>query len=385
MFARLYDGTDVCYTDLLAEGIVTKLLSAFNSSDQSLWPVRQCAVVSVPIARVLTSARFWQPDFCAVVALEVCDSPDDAFKDFFDPHSSDRQRRALCCLFLDNLEWMEKQRQIVAFVRWAKRWAKLSCVYVAWHAWLCCVSLPLRRLDAQDELMVGRRTSSAAGTKRSARLRARDRRSAAPQLQAPLVYPPEDTDAVTVTNADLLRCALTVCAGCSAALMPARWRRLEVSEFLNDSLVDFALKRLQEQLAQRLTPAEYEVRACLVMLACCPFARALYASACSASSTSSTASSSRRCSLTNPLCGALRNCSRHAFAQLTLYPCCFQAAWLCRRGARSREQVDRAGRPVLQGFHHHAREPVAALVAGHHLPSGRGRTAPGRKRRRCRR
>ena len=38
--------------------------------------------------------------------------------------------------------------------------------------------------------------------------------------------------------------------------------RLEVSEFLNDSLVDFALKRLQGQLAQEMTPAEYEVRAC---------------------------------------------------------------------------------------------------------------------------
>ena len=41
----------------------------------------------------------------------------------------------------------------------------------------------------------------------------------------------------------------------------ARRLRLEVSEFLNDSLVDFALKRLQEQLSRQLTPAEYEVRA----------------------------------------------------------------------------------------------------------------------------
>ena len=30
---------------------------------------------------------------------------------------------------------------------------------------------------------------------------------------------------------------------------------------MNDSLVDFALKRLQEQLAQQLTPTQYEVRA----------------------------------------------------------------------------------------------------------------------------
>jgi hypothetical protein len=43
-------------------------------------------------------------------------------------------------------------------------------------------------------------------------------------------------------------------------LTRARWRRLEVSEFLNDSLVDFALKRLQWQLAQQLSPAEYQVR-----------------------------------------------------------------------------------------------------------------------------
>ena len=45
-----------------------------------------------------------------------------------------------------------------------------------------------------------------------------------------------------------------------AAVTRACPRRLEVSEFLNDSLVDFALKRLQEELARRHDPAQYEVR-----------------------------------------------------------------------------------------------------------------------------
>ena len=107
--------------------------------------------------------------------------------------------------------------------------------------------------------MLGRRTVRTAGIKRSARLRARDRRSAAPQLHAPLVYPPEDADSVIVTNADLLRCAFTNCMAWPASLIRAHRRRLEVSEFLNDSLVDFALKRLQEELARRLSPVHYEV------------------------------------------------------------------------------------------------------------------------------
>ncbi len=33
-----------------------------------------------------------------------------------------------------------------------------------------------------------------------------------------------------------------------------------MGEFLNDNLVDFALKRLQEELAARLPPGEFQVR-----------------------------------------------------------------------------------------------------------------------------
>lgn len=120
---------------------------------------------------------------------------------------------------------------------------------------------PRCRLDDQYDLMIGRRGDSVARAKQSNRQKVRARRHAAPQLQAPLLYPPADADAVTVTNADLLRCALTAHTSVARSI-DALLSRLEVSEFLNDSLVDFALKRLQGQLAQEMTPAEYEVRAC---------------------------------------------------------------------------------------------------------------------------
>ena len=223
---------------------------------------------------VVLTVLFCQPDFCGVLALETCDCPSDDIKDFFDPHSPDPQRRALCCLFLDNTEWTDKQRQILRSKSWSKRWKKLECVCSVWHGPKCSLTKrSSRRIEDQDELMLGRRTVRTAGVKRSARLRARDRRSAAPQLHAPLVYPPEDADSVIVTNADLLRCALTNCMAWNASLIRTHRRRLEVSEFLNDSLVDFALKRLQEELARRLSPAQYEVRICASNLRCTPLSR----------------------------------------------------------------------------------------------------------------
>lgn len=150
-----------------------------------------------------------QPDFCAVLALETSSWPSGDIVDIFDPHSSDPQWRALCTLFLDNLEWTDKQREILSHNCWGKRWRRLKCdsPRLARSTVWCRLMLLHHRIEDQDALMVGRRTSAVAGAKRSAKLRARDRRSAAPQLQAPLVYPPENIDSVTVTNADLLRCA----------------------------------------------------------------------------------------------------------------------------------------------------------------------------------
>jgi hypothetical protein len=81
-----------------------------------------------------------QPDFCAVLVLETCGWPSEDCKDFFDPHSSNPQCRALCCLFLDNVEWTDKQRLIVLSNGWAKRWAKLS--YDTRLGMLDCVASP---------------------------------------------------------------------------------------------------------------------------------------------------------------------------------------------------------------------------------------------------
>lgn len=39
LWARFLDGTDLYYSDLLCEGVVTKLLSAYNACDESTWPV----------------------------------------------------------------------------------------------------------------------------------------------------------------------------------------------------------------------------------------------------------------------------------------------------------------------------------------------------------
>ena len=79
------------------------------------------------------SQCFSQPDFCAVLALETCDYPSDDLKDFFDPHSAYPQRRALCCLFLDNQEWTDKQRQILVSKSWGRLWKKLECVCGVWR------------------------------------------------------------------------------------------------------------------------------------------------------------------------------------------------------------------------------------------------------------
>ena len=85
---------------------------------------------------------------------------------------------------------------------------------IGFRAFTSCLVLDSRylfsprcRLDDQYDLMIGRRGDSVARAKQSNRQKVRARRHAAPQLQAPLLYPPADADAVTVTNADLLRCA----------------------------------------------------------------------------------------------------------------------------------------------------------------------------------
>ena len=127
LWARRKYGADIRYSDLLSNGIVTKLLSAYSGRDQSQWPVRICSSLLSTALHVLT-APFLQPDFCGVLALETCDCPSDDIKDFFDPHSHDRQRRALCCLFLDNAEWANKQRQILVSKSWSRLWKKLECV-----------------------------------------------------------------------------------------------------------------------------------------------------------------------------------------------------------------------------------------------------------------
>ena len=54
--------------------------------------------------------------------------------------------------------------------------------------------------------MVGRHHRQQSTAKKSARVRARARRQAAAVLANPLVYPPGDADAVTLTNSDLERC-----------------------------------------------------------------------------------------------------------------------------------------------------------------------------------
>lgn len=128
LWARRKNGADIRYSDLLSEGIVTKLISAYDARDQSTWPVRSLLLCITASCFLSAPLSFFQPDFCAVLALETCDCPSDDIKDFFDPHSSDPQRRALCCLFLDNAEWTDKQRQIIRSKSWGKRWKRIQCV-----------------------------------------------------------------------------------------------------------------------------------------------------------------------------------------------------------------------------------------------------------------
>ena len=143
LWARRKGGAaDIRYSDLLSEGIVTKLLSAYAARDQSTWPVRSCLLL-LTLDLLGSLLLFSQPDFCGVLALETCDCPSDDIKDFFDPHSPDPQRRALCCLFLDNAEWTDKQRQIIRSKSWSKRWKKLECVFQRLAGLSCCLIKPV--------------------------------------------------------------------------------------------------------------------------------------------------------------------------------------------------------------------------------------------------
>jgi hypothetical protein len=116
--------------------------------------------------------------------------------------------------------------------------------------------------------MVGRHHRQQSTAKKSARVRARARRQAPAVLATPLVYPPGDADAVTLTNSDLERYAhphlmhTASTPPASRSLLTARLAscRLEPGEFLNDNLVDFCLRRLQEELASQPSSKASQVR-----------------------------------------------------------------------------------------------------------------------------
>ena len=61
-----------------------------------------------------------------MVAVECSDWPDEEIAAFFDPKSLEPQRRALCCLFLDNDTWVEAQRVILAMHSWDGIWTRLK-------------------------------------------------------------------------------------------------------------------------------------------------------------------------------------------------------------------------------------------------------------------
>ncbi len=161
-----------------------------------------------------------QPNWCAVVALGAKGWPDARSQQYFDPHSHDRQRQMLCCLFLDNDVWRTTQRSVLRMPAWNAVWKRMECVMWRWLASFSCLvsdcaRLCARSLDAQSDLMVQRLpqpTGASAPRRLSARTRARDRLAAPALLRAPFVYPLGDADAVTLYNSALDRCAAVVAA-----------------------------------------------------------------------------------------------------------------------------------------------------------------------------
>lgn len=223
-----------------------------------------------------------QADWCACLVLTATDRPDNELALFYDPLSKDLQRSALCCLLLDNDVWTIAQRLIVRKEEpwsWWSIWDKLRCVSVTMHS-ACPHAADLARRAAVPFCVdAGRRcktSTCSAGSRapwpRSAP-RACARATAAPRPRSCL----RRCTTRGTTRTRLRSPTATSCGVCTSRFlrllfcvprcMPLRSRfaarprgSLDVGEFLNDSLVDYCLKRLQEELAAQLPPDELAVR-----------------------------------------------------------------------------------------------------------------------------
>ena len=155
---------------------------------------------------------------------------------YYDPaNHHDPQESTLCCMMLGRAavpDAASLQRQLLAMEMWRAHWFKMST-------------------GDHDDLTVNRRLPAASVAappqhtpQHSQRPAAREAQAsrqgrgavtpapkpALPKLTAPLVWPPDDPDSLTVTNADL--------------------RRLVPGEFLNDTLVDFCIKQTRQDMTR---------------------------------------------------------------------------------------------------------------------------------------
>jgi hypothetical protein len=183
--------------------------------EESTWPSgwKHLFVLTTPMTRhlpFLDMANYYEP------------------ANHYDPQAS-----TLCCMMLDRgavPDAATLQRQLSSIIEWKGRWRKI------YH-------------DEHDDLTVNRRMLAASVAaapqhtpQHTQRPAARETQAprpgwgmatpppkpALPKLTAPLVWPPDDPDSLTVTNADL--------------------RRLVPGEFLNDTLVDFCMKQTRQDM-----------------------------------------------------------------------------------------------------------------------------------------
>ena len=181
----------------------------------------------------------WPPGWKDIFVLRLARLPETHIHmaGFFNPDSKDDPQEAcLCCMLLEP-DSGASRRELLNFHNWRWKWRKVTD-------------------EEHDTLTSGRRhwrPQQQTQRQRARSARAVDAASAVtwvappappappaplPKLAGPVLWPPEDPDAVTLTNADL--------------------RRLAPGEFLNDTLIDFCIKQLREEL-----PADQRVRVML--------------------------------------------------------------------------------------------------------------------------
>ena len=218
LFATFPDGSNLRFT-LDAEAD-TELRWGFNvlMMDASTWPPgwKHLFVLHTPTTThlpFLQMASYYSP------------------ADIYDPQES-----TLCCMLLDKdarPDAAALRRQLLSIAPWRPFFRPVSGaehddLTVNRKMLSASVTEAAPQQTQQPQRYAGRETQQAPRLSWGPRPPPPPPKPALPKLPAPLMWPPDDPDSLTVTNADL--------------------RRLVPGEFLNDTLVDFCIKQARLDL-----------------------------------------------------------------------------------------------------------------------------------------